>query len=291
MKIPEFVPFGGHEVQQPGLDECRIAVLPLPYESSPSYGAGSGAGPYHLLDASTQIEELDEETLQNWTDLKIHTVDPLDIPLDPEQAVMKIQEESDKIFAMGKRLLAIGGDHAVAIGTAKAAAKHFPGMGVLQIDAHLDLREFWNGSRFNHACVMRRLMDDDGVFAVAVGARAICSEELEYVKKNEHPIFFAHQIPLDDDSWMEKAINLLPENVYLSLDLDGLDPSVIPGTGTPEPGGLSYRQVVKLIKTLGENRRVIAADITELAAFPHNRVSEYTAARLAQKICLFCLGH
>ena len=290
MSHPDFVPFGGNEVPPVDLESSRIVVLPLPYEANPSYGEGSQDGPFHILHASAQMEAVDEETGQEWIDLKIHTCLPPEISPDPDQAVLDIEQAAQSIFNKGKYLLSLGGDHAITIGTARAAAKKYPGMGILQIDAHMDLRHTWNGSENNHACVMRRLAGDDKIPSVAVGIRSFSAEERDFARQTGHQVFLAHGIDPNDDTWIDQIISLLPQEVYLTLDLDGLDPSVIPGTGTPEPGGLSYRQVLDLIRVLGLQRRVIGADINELAAIPHTHVSEYTAARLAQKICLYCFG-
>ncbi len=290
MTLPEFIPFGGQEVPVATLDESRIAVLPLPYEAGASYGEGSQYGPYHLLDASAQIEAVDEESGQNWTKIPIYTLPPLDIPDTPEAAMDVIRKEAGRILDKGKRLLSLGGDHAITIATAGASAEKYPGVGILQIDAHLDLRDTWNGSRFNHACVMRRLVEDHGIPTVAVGIRSFSREEMEFAHQAGHSIFFSHDITPLDNAWMDRAISLLPPRVYISLDLDGLDPSMVPGTGTPEPGGLTYRQVVRLLQKTGKMRQVVAADITELSVIPGSHVSEYTAARLAQKICLYCLA-
>jgi len=193
------------------------------------------------------------------------------------------------VLKRNKFLLSLGGDHAISIGPIMAAAEIHPDIGVLQIDAHLDLRDFWNGSRYNHACVMRRVADDIKIPFVQVGIRSFSPVEAGYMKRKKLKPFYAHDIDPMDDSWIDKAISFLPEKVYMTIDLDGLDPSVIPGTGTPEPGGLSYRQLVKLIKTVGGKRKVIAADITELAKIEGSQVSEYTAAKIATKIFIYCL--
>jgi len=192
-------------------------------------------------------------------------------------------------MAAGKFLLALGGDHAVSIGLIRAASQAFPGVGVLQIDAHADLRREWNGSRYNHACVMRRVMEDLGLPAVQVGIRSFSPEEAEFMAQNGITPLFAHQIEAADCSWIEKVVAALPETVYLTVDLDGLDPSVVPGTGTPEPGGLSYRQVIALIREAGRQRRVVAADINELVKIEGTQVSEFTAARIATKIFVHCV--
>ena len=280
--------FGGDEVPASDWEGAKIVILPLCYESAPSYGAGSGQGPLHILDASIQLERIDEETLFDWGSLNIHTLPALVPAGNPQQAVSEMKRAAEAVLRQNKFLLSIGGDHAASIGPISAAAQCYPDLGVLQIDAHLDMRDEWNGSRFNHACVMRRIADDMDGPIVQVGIRAFSKEELSVVKPERFSVFFAHEINPLDHSWMDRALAALPEHVYLTIDLDGLDPSVIPGTGTPEPGGLSYRQLVKLIKKVGQARRVVAADITELTKIQGVQVSEYTAAKIASKILVYC---
>jgi agmatinase len=284
MTRPQWVNFGGEDVPNASFEAARCVVLPLCYEISPSYGEGSRYGPLHILEASAQLERLDEETLWDWGTLPIHTLQPLFPPNEPQQAVSEMKTAAARVFADKKFLLGFGGDHAVSIGTISAAAKAYPGLGVLQIDAHLDLRNEWNGSRFNHGCVMRRVADDLGLFILPVGIRAVCPEELEVLSRKKISPVYAHRIDSADDSWMAGVFAALPHDVYLTVDLDGLDPSQVPGTGTPEPGGLSYRQVVSLIRGLCREKNVVAADIVELAKIEGSQVSEYAAARIAQKI-------
>jgi agmatinase len=285
----DFTSFGGSEVEPPGFDEAEIVVLPLCYEQSPSYGPGSQEGPFHILKASEQLESIDEETLINWSESPIYTLAPLWPSPIPEKAVMEMKEASRRVFETGKFLLSLGGDHAISIGPVMAAKEIYPDIGVLQIDAHADLRQEWNGSRYNHACVMRRLADDVQIPFVQVGIRSFSPGEAQLIRERGYKPFYAHNISPADDSWMDLVVESLPERVYITLDLDGLDPSVIPGTGTPEPGGLSYRQVVKLIKRVGSSRKVVGADINELAKIEGCQVSEYTAAKLAVKIMVYCV--
>lgn len=288
MENLEFIHFGGVEVDPPGFEKARIIVLPLCYEQAPSYGSGSQEGPYHILKASEQLESLDEETLINWSHIPIHTLPPVFPKGDPEKAVMEMRTASEKALKAGKFLLALGGDHAITIGPVMAAKAIYPRIGVLQIDAHTDLRQEWNGSPYNHACVMRRLADDVKIPFVQVGIRSFSPEEAQLIRQRGYTPFYAHKIDPCDDSWIDLVVEALPETVYITLDLDGLDPSVIPGTGTPEPGGLSYRQVVKLIREVGKKRNVVAADINELVKIEGCQVSEYTAAKLASKIFVYC---
>jgi agmatinase len=280
-----FVPFGGAEMQVRDMDAAAVVVLPVCYEVAPSYGVGSREGPIHLLTASAELEDVDEQTLVHWGRVGIHTLPAITPIPRPEPAMEEIRAAAARCLETGKFTLFLGGDHAITIATAKAAAEKYPDVGVLQIDAHLDLRDSYNGSRLNHACVMRRVADDLHLPFVQAGIRSFSAEEAAYVKNQGLTPIFAHCIDPLDHSWMDEAIAALPERVYLTLDLDGLDPSVIPGTGTPEPGGLSYRQMLELLRRLGASgKKVVAADITELAKIPSTQVSEFTAARIAAKM-------
>lgn len=279
-----FVPFGGPHIHVEDPADAAAIVLPIYYEVAPSFGTGSGDGPYHLLNASIELENMDEETFIDWSAMGIHTLASFEPTHDPETAMAEIRDRAADYVSTGKFLLSVGGDHAITIGLVEAARKVYPDIGVLQIDAHLDLRDQYNGSRYNHACVMRRLGEDIGVPFVQVGIRAFCTEEVDYIRANDIRPFFAHEIEPSDHAWMDAVIDGLPDTVYVTLDLDGLDPAVIPGTGTPEPNGLTYRQVVELICRLGRRRRVVAADINELAKIDGTQVSEFTAAKLATKM-------
>ncbi len=285
----KFIPFGGEAIYTKNLEDARVVVLPVYYEMAPSYGAGSGEGPYHLLSASVELECLDEETLVDWRKLGIHTLSGLEPTQDPEIAVREIEEAASNFLTDRHFLLSVGGDHAITVGLARAASERYPGVGILQIDAHLDLRNTWNGSPYNHACVMRRIGDDLKLPFVQVGIRSFCPEELEYIKSRHLYPFYAHNLNPSDDSWMDDVVYALPEYVYITIDLDGLDPSIMPGTGTPVPGGLTFRQIVELIKRVGAEKRVVAADINELAKIDGSVVSEFTAAKLATKLFVFCL--
>lgn len=283
------IPFGGKDKKEFSLEQANIVILPLCYEVNPSYGEGSQHGPSDILTASEQLECMDEETLINWYEARIHTR-PLFFPsLTPETAVQEMKEQAEMIFSRQKFLLSLGGDHAITIGPVMAAKNHYPKMAVLQVDAHLDLRNEWNGSRFNHGCVVRRIIEQAKCPVTQVGIRSFSEEEARYVKENHLKPFFAHNLTEWDDSWIDAVVQTLPEHIYMTIDLDGLDPSEIPGTGTPEPGGLRYRQLVKLIKAVGKNRTVIAADINELAKIPGTQVSEYTAAKIATKLMVHCV--
>ena len=281
--------FGEPEYQISSLENARAAVLTLCYEHSVSYGTGAVSGPLHILSASVQLEMMDEETFIHWGKIGIHTLPPLYPSNDPEAAVREMQRAAADVLSRKKFLLSLGGDHAISIGPIMAAARIFPGMAVLQVDAHLDLRDTWNGSRYNHACVIRRVIEDARLPVIQVGIRSFSPEEAEYIRTHNLSPCFAHQIPPDTSEWIKKIVDQLPEHVYMTIDLDGLDPSVLPGTGTPEPGGLSYRQLVSLIREVGQSRKVVAADINELSIIEGTHVSEFTAAKIASKILVYCV--
>lgn len=283
---PDFIPFGGTDFQS-SYDESDIHILPVCYEHKVSYGTGTRIAPLYLLDASEQLEQMDDETMTNWGDLKFHTRQPFFPADDPERSVDDIRAAALESIQKNKFLLSFGGDHSVSIGLIKAASEKFKDLGVIQIDAHSDLRNTWNGSKNNHACIMRRVVSDMKLKTVQVGIRSFSPEEVEFMKEEGLKPFFAHEIEGRFD-WIDEAIEELPANVYLTIDVDGLDPSVMPGTGTPEPGGLTYRQLTRLIAELGKKRNVVAADITELAKIPGSQVSEFTAAKIATKIMIHC---
>ena len=281
VSAPRFAP---SEIPNAALDRARVVILPFCYEQGASYGHGSQDGPLHLLAASDALERLDEETLRDWGQVPIHTAAPLYPGGDPAAAVALMQAATAAVFDAERFPLCLGGDHAITIGPVRALAERFPDAAVLQVDAHLDLRDTWNASRYNHACVMRRVADEARLSFVQVGIRSFSPEEHRYVTEHDLQPVYAHQIAPGDEKWIEDVVARLPARVYLTVDLDGLDPSVIPGTGTPEPGGLSYRQLVALIRAVGARHRVVGADINELVKIPGTQVSEFTAARIAAKI-------
>ncbi|MDD3992100.1 MAG: agmatinase [Desulfobacterales bacterium] len=281
--------FAPSEIDNSPLEKAQVVFLPFCYEQGASFGTGSIEGPLHLLAASDALERIDEETLRDWTRLPIHTAAPLWPTGTPEKAVAEMKAATAAVLDAGRFPLILGGDHAVTIGPALAVAERFDDACVLQIDAHLDLRDEWNGSRYNHACVMRRVADEARLPFVQVGIRSFSAEEHQYVTEHALRPFYAHRIDQADNGWIADVVSRLGPRVYITIDLDGLDPSVIPGTGTPEPGGLRYRQLLALLAAVGARRRVIGADINELVKIPGTQVSEFTAARIAAKILVHCV--
>lgn len=281
-------PFGGDDAAHANIHSARIVVLPLCYENAVSYGTGTGEAPLHLLRASEQLECLDEENLVDWCRMAIHTLPPLTPSAVPDEAVAQMRAAAADVIAQGKFLLCLGGDHAASLGPIAAVRQAHPDVGVLQIDAHLDLRDTWNGSPYNHACVMRRVIGDYKLPVAQVGIRSFSPEEHDYVRQHGLQPFLAHTILSTDNQWVSEVLERLPQKIYITIDVDGLDPAEMPGTGTPEPGGLSYRQVIQLIQAAGQQKQVLAADIVELVKIDGSQVSEFTAAKIATKLMVYC---
>ena len=263
------------------------ALLPIPYEHSTSFGKGTRRGPAALIRASHEIDTVDEELLL-----------PIDIPVQtlpavktsgktPAAALQAVYKASKAIHNTGRFVLGIGGEHSVSVPLIRAAAEKYRNLSVLQIDAHLDLRDKYSGTKLSHASAMRRTIEM-GIPVVHAGTRSLCEEELELVRSHKLPVFFARYMAEKQIRTVAAQIcKQLTKNVYISFDVDALDPSVMPGTGTPEPGGLDWYLALDLLKEVIKRKNVVSADVVELSPIKGSHVSEYAAARLAQKILTY----
>jgi len=258
----------------------KIVVLPAPYEGTTTYGKGTKNGPSAILKASQIVEDYDVEL--GYEPYKkvggIHTTKPIDVSKDPHSQIYKAVKS---VIAEKKIPVMLGGEHSVSYGAVKAAKEYYPGLSVLQFDAHADLRDSYHGSQHNHACVMRRIRAMCP--AVQVGIRSQDAEEAEYIKNNDlaGSIFYAHD---HDGSFVPDIVNQLPKDVYITIDVDVFDPSVIPATGTPEPGGLLWYQVLEILKTVIAEKNIVGVDVVELAPKPDLHYADYTIAKLVYKI-------
>lgn len=283
------IPFGGIEAGQASVDEAPVIVLPVPMECTVTYGGGTGQGPQAIIDASANMELFDEVDWRPWWQgTQLHTTRPLlTHDTDPQKAVEQIRAGAAPFYQQGKRVLALGGEHTITVGLVEALMGAWlekggsrGGLGILHIDAHGDLRNQYDGTPYSHACVIRRIHQDMGLQVVSCGIRSLSGEEAKYIDENNLNLFFAHQIQEGDDSWIQEVLDRLPEHIYVTLDVDGLDPSVIPGTGTPEPGGLTFRQVEGLLRQAGRTKNILGADVVELAPIPHLPAGDFATARL-----------
>lgn len=273
-------PFGGVA----GDASSRFVIVPVPYEKTTTYRKGTAEGPAALLEASTQVETLCEETrVDPWEKCGIKTEEPVLCDAMPDVLAQELEGVAGAILDRQCVPGCVGGEHSISLGPIRAAAKRHRGLGILQIDAHPDLRDEYEGTRFGHGCVMRRVLECESVEKlVQVGLRAVSDEDDAVIRTDDrvHP-FYAYQWKRER---IEMVVETLPNDVYISFDLDGLDPSVIPGTGTPEPGGLSWWDALALLRAVAERRNVVAFDVVELLPEP---VSNVAAAKLVFKLLAY----
>lgn len=259
----------------------RFAVLPVPYDETSSWQKGADKGPGAIIDASATVEWYDIQTNAEPCRRGITTLPPIDWKGSPEQLADRVAAAVDAIFDREQIPILLGGEHSVSIGAIRAAAKRIANLTVLQIDAHGDTREEYEGSSHNHACVMARARQWCPI--VQVGLRAIEAGEAESMERER--VFFAHEIVQNPDaSWMDRVVDLLTDDVYITIDLDAFDPSLIPATGTPEPGGLSWSDVDRFLQRVTARRRIAAFDVVELLPMPGHHASAFTAAKLVYRL-------
>lgn len=255
-------------------------IIPVPYDGTSTWHKGADAGPLALLEASSAVELYDIETgREPWRD-GIRTLPPLECPAAPEAMSSMVREVVASILGRGEVPVVLGGEHSVTIGAVNAVADRFDDLTVLQIDAHADTREEYEGSSHNHACVMARARERCSI--VQVGIRAVDAAEMPGLDPAR--VFWAHDIvPASDDSWLDDVVSLLTRNVYVTIDLDAFDPSLIPATGTPEPGGLGWYEVNGLLRRVASASRVVGFDVVELLPAPGHHASAFAAAKLVYR--------
>lgn len=274
--------FAGVPDQYAVYETAKMVVLPVPYDETSSWIKGSDKGPEALLDASVALEWYDIETQTQVYKKGIFTALPITEKSSPELLCNAVQERVTTYLKDGKFPVTIGGNHTVSIGAIRAAASQYADLTILQMDAHSDLRPSYEGSQLNHACVMYQASQLCPI--TQVGIRSMCEEELGLFKEDR--IFYAHAIAGQTD-WQQKALQTLNKNVYLTIDLDVFDPSVLPSTGTPEPGGLRYYEVLHFLRSVFAQYNVVGFDVVELCPNPNERASDFLAARLMYQLMTY----
>jgi agmatinase len=260
-------------------ETAKVVLLPVPYDGTSTFVKGADKGPQAIIDASDSIELYDiEEDTAIYTQ-GIHTASPIAENSSPEKMTQAVCERVKSYLIDNKLVGLLGGEHSVSFGAIKATVEKHPDLTVLQLDAHADLREKYQGSAYNHACVMRRTQEIAKV--VQVGIRNVCEEERQFIVPEN--IFYAHKIRYND-VWMQNAIDRMGENVYLTVDLDCFDPSVLPSTGTPLPGGMTWWQVLDFVSEVNKQRNIVGFDVVELCPNPADKSSDVLAAVLIYKI-------
>ncbi len=298
MQVPDELKGAGWEVPHNflGLDEdasdfarARVVILPVPYEATTSFGGGTRSGPGAILEASRYIELYDQELDAEPYEAGVATLPALELTgAGPEQALAALREAYERLRAAapGKLVIMLGGEHSITSAPVLAWADRLEAAGrrltVLQIDAHTDLRAEYEGTPYSHASVMHRV--HERVDIVAVGIRALTREERELARASGRiHIFFADDIH-EGRGWIDDVIEKLGDDVYITFDVDGLDPSLVPATGTPEPGGLGWYPVLALLRRVFAERNVVGCDVVELAPIPGQAASDFLVAKLVYKM-------
>lgn len=254
--------------------KAKIAILPVPYDGTSTYGKGADKGPAALLTASYQLENYDIETKSEVYKHGIYVEKPVTEKSSPEKMVAAVEKKVSETIGRNKFCVMLGGEHSITPGAVHAHAKKYKDLTVLQLDAHTDMRDEYHGSKWNHACAMARVKEFK---PVQVGIRSLDIGEIKNIRMDR--VFFAKDIH-DNDRWMDKAISKLSKNVYVTIDLDVFDPAFMPSTGTPEPGGLDWYRITRFLKKVAAKWNIVGFDVVELLPRKEAPAPEYLAAKL-----------
>jgi agmatinase len=267
--------------------DARGVVVPVPWEATVSYGAGTAKGPAAILEASRYVELYDEVLREEpYRKGGIHTAPPADVSSGDSVAFLDgLEAVAARLFADAKFPVFLGGEHSLTTAPVRAAKAAFEDLSILQFDAHADLRESYEGTPWSHASVMRRV-HELGVPAVPVGIRAISVEEAEFIHDEGLPVFWSHRIAHGEE-WMDTVLNTLSDTVYVTFDVDFFDPSLVPATGTPEPGGGFWHETMRFLGYVFQEKTVVGMDVVELAPIANLHAPDFVIARLVHR----CLGY
>ncbi len=277
--------FGDIDNNLSDFKRAKVSILQAPYEGTVTYGKGTSKGPEAIIEASTNMELFDDELFTETYKVGIHTSEPLDFGADvtPEAVISKVKESVKVVMDAGKLPVLLGGEHSVTIGAVKAVKEVFTNVSVLHLDAHYDLKDEYRGSKYNHGCVARRIQEIAPV--VEVGVRSLSKEEKDFLNTapNNIKIISVYDI-LETFDWKKQASRALTDTVYITIDLDVLDPSLVPSVGTPEPGGLGWYEFLDLLKIITKDKKVVGFDIVELSPKEGNTPPNFLAAKLLYRL-------
>lgn len=274
--------YGDFEEQYTNYETAAIAILPVAYDGTSTWLKGADKGPQAILEASPNMEFYDIETDSEVFKQGIATLDMITENTSPEAMAHEVEVRIDQILKDKKFPVLLGGEHSVSIGAFQAIAKYYDTFSILQLDAHSDMRDEYEGSPYNHACVMARGKDVTPSIA-QVGIRSTAIEEKHNIDPDR--IFYAHEIKESGDStWMYEVSQKLHDHVYITIDLDVLDPAYMPSTGTPEPDGLTYREILTLLKLINERHNIIGLDVVELCPNEINKAPDFLASKLIYQL-------
>jgi len=281
--------FGGTTPTTTDFANARVVILPVPLDRTTSYVSGTRNGPHEILVASSHIELWDEETQTDVHSIGIYTLPEMEFPFaGMDEVVCEIRRVASELVNRDKFPLVLGGEHSITPAVVGAVAAKYPDLSVLQIDAHADLRDTFMGTPHNHACAMRRTLD----FAptTQVGIRSLSPEEAAAAPGLRTTIFYDYNMRADP-RWIDRVVESLTDTVYITIDVDGLDPAIMPATGTPEPGGLSWYETLALLRAVIERRTVVGCDIVELSPMAGNVAPNFLCAKLIYKILSYRFRH
>jgi agmatinase len=280
--------FGGTTPTTSDFDNARVAILPIPLDRTTSYVPGTRTGPHEILVASSHMELWDEETQTDVHSIGICTLPEMEFPFAGMDEVMaEIRRVAAELVNRGKFPVILGGEHSITPPVVAAVAAKHKGLSVLQIDAHADLRDSFMGTPHNHACAMRRTLEHAPV--TQVGIRSLSSEEAADISSLRTKVFYDFNMR-QDPAWMDRVVDSLSDVVYITIDVDGFDPAIMPSTGTPEPGGLGWYEGLTLLRRVIERRKVVGCDIVELSPMPGNAAPNFLCAKLLYKILSYRFG-
>jgi agmatinase len=278
--------FGGALPTRRSFDDSRVVILPVPVDRTTSYVGGTRNGPHDILLASSHMELWDEEVRADVHGIGIFTLPEMELPFGEMQAVVdEIERVAYEIVGRDKFLVALGGEHSITPPLVSAAARRHPSLSLLQIDAHADMRDAYMGTPHNHACAMRRSLEFAKV--TQVGIRSLSTEEAEALSRLGTTVFYDVDMR-KDPNWIDAVVESLGPDVYVTIDVDGLDPAIMPATGTPEPGGLSWTEITTLLRRTAERRHIVAADVVELSPIPGMVAPTFLCAKLIYKLLTYC---
>ena len=285
----QVVTFAGLDTDRTAWDASAAVILPVPYDLTTSYHSGTRNGPMAIVAASQQLELFDEELCCEPAACGIHTMAPLaQVAAGPALMVDAVQAAIARIVAAAKFPIMLGGEHSLSVGAVRALRARYPDLCVLQLDAHADLRDSYQGTPYSHACMARRVAEICPL--VQVGIRSLCTEQHTYLQRTPAiSTLYARDCRLGD-AWVATCVSALSGPVYISIDLDVFDPSIMPAVGTPEPGGLGWYDVLALLRRVTAAHQVVGFDVVELCPQPGLHAADFLAARLCYKLIGYCLA-
>ena len=277
--------FGGALPAPRSFDDSAVVILPVPVDRTTSYVPGTRNGPREILQASSHMELWDDELGVDVHGIGIFTLPEMELPFGELAPLMdEIRRVASEILSRDKFLVTLGGEHSITPPLVAAAAARYPGVTVLQIDAHADLRDSYMGTPHNHACAIRRSLEHARV--TQVGIRSMSTEEARVAPTLNTTIFHDGTMR-QDPQWVDRVVETLGERVYVTIDVDGMDPAIMPATGTPEPGGLSWYEMLALLRATIERREVVGCDVVELSPLPGLMAPNFLCAKLVYKILTY----